>query len=82
MFRCWSCGNDYADVPYSTRAEAKMWEDQLQERQNYAYRDALDKYRTSLIESYKGQGFLEENQQGILDGLRLAIMVVANTKIG
>lgn len=36
MFRCWSCGNDYPDVPYSSLAEAKMWE---QETYNKAFKD-------------------------------------------
>lgn len=74
MFRCWGCGNDYPDVPYASLAEAKMWEDQAVGYALVAKQKRLDNYRKELIESYS-QG-ADEYQQGILDGLKIAISIL------
>lgn len=76
MFKCWSCGSDYPDVPYATKAEANQWE----ERAAYGEREkivhAIDNYRRNLIESYNDFALTEEHQQGLLDGLKLALVII------
>lgn len=79
MFKCWSCGNDYPDVPYPSKAEAAMWEDRAAQDEHKKIHDAVDKYRNQLIESYRPLGMTTEYQQGLLDGLRLALMTIVNT---
>lgn len=74
MFRCWSCGNDYPDVPYASKAEAEMWEKQAAGYGLVAAQIRVDMYRKELIESYS-QG-ADEYQQGILDGLKIAISIL------
>lgn len=78
MFKCWSCGTDYPDVPYATRSEAAMWEKESAGYAIIAKQKMLDNYRSELIKSYTQEGSTDEYQQGLLDGLRIAINMIGN----
>lgn len=76
MFRCWGCGNDFPDIPYASKAEATMWEEQMVGYALIAAQRRVDNYRRELIESYKYDGTTDEHQQGILDGLLIALDLI------
>ena len=67
---------DHPEVVHSTRAEIKMWEDNAVAAEREKMRVAIDNYRNNLIESYREIGLPEEHQQGLLDGLRLALIII------
>lgn len=73
MFRCWNCGTDYPEMLDTTVAEVRQWEKFAAQEEKRKIRAAIDRHRKNLIESSVD---IDEYQQGLIDGLRIALRVI------
>jgi hypothetical protein len=79
MFKCWSCGTDYPDVPFASNAQYEEKElvilDDGALREKHRLLKMINAYRLQLIDSVDNA---EEHQQGIFDGLKIALDMIGN----
>jgi hypothetical protein len=79
MFKCWSCGTDYPDVPFASTAQYEEQEVVIMDngalRERLRLSKMINAYRLQLINSVD---VAEEHQQGIFDGLNIALKLIGN----
>ena len=79
MFRCWSCGIDHSDVPFSSTAQYEEQEaiilDKGASQERHRLYKMINAYRLQLINSVDNA---EEHQQGMFDGLKVALKLIGN----